>query len=63
MSHDKYEPTTLSAMDTEPPELLRTLTDLSVKVGTRTRFLVEIKSNSTLKVRFILLKYKKLPSV
>jgi len=35
----------------EPPVFLRRLSDLAVKVGTRTRFLVEIRSSTTLKVR------------
>lgn len=34
----------------EPPAFLRRLNDLSVKVGTRTRFLVEIKSSTELAV-------------
>ncbi|KAK0177708.1 hypothetical protein PV328_001733 [Microctonus aethiopoides] len=34
----------------EPPVFVRRLTDLSVKVGTRTRFLVEIRSSSNPKV-------------
>lgn len=38
--------------DDETPIFLRRLNDLSVKVGTRTRFLVEIRSSSDLKVRF-----------
>lgn len=36
--------------DDETPIFLRKLNDLSVKVGTRTRFLVEIRSSSDLKV-------------
>jgi hypothetical protein len=36
----------------EPPAFLRRLNDLSVKVGTRTRFLVEIRSCSELTVSF-----------
>lgn len=31
----------------DPPVFLRRLTDLAVKVGTRTRFLVEIRSSTT----------------
>ena len=31
----------------DPPTFLRRLTDLAVKVGTRTRFLVEIRSSTT----------------
>lgn len=34
----------------EPPAFLRRLNDLSAKVGTRTRFLVEIRSGSRLEV-------------
>lgn len=34
----------------EPPIFVRRLTDLAVKVGTRTRFLVEIRSSSSPKV-------------
>lgn len=34
----------------DPPIFLRRLSDLAVKVGTRTRFLVEIRSSTTLKV-------------
>lgn len=34
----------------DPPIFLRSLSDLSVKVGTRTRLLVEIRSFTTLKV-------------
>ncbi|XP_036144946.1 uncharacterized protein LOC105834071 [Monomorium pharaonis] len=34
----------------DPPVFLRRLSDLAVKVGTRTRFLVEIRSSSTLKI-------------
>lgn len=41
--------------DDDTPNFLRRLNDLSVKVGTRTRFLVEIRSSSDIKV-----KYKKL---
>ncbi|XP_046388866.1 titin homolog [Ischnura elegans] len=37
----------------EKPTFLRTLSDLAVKVGTRTRFLVEIRSASELKVRWL----------
>lgn len=36
--------------DSEPPAFLRRLNDLSVKVGTRNRFLVEIRSCSQLTV-------------
>lgn len=36
----------------EPPAFLRRLNDLSVKVGTRTRFLVEIRSFTDLTVGF-----------
>lgn len=35
----------------DPPTFVRRLTDLSVKVGTRTRLLVEIRSSSQVKVR------------
>ncbi|KAL3284830.1 hypothetical protein HHI36_018969 [Cryptolaemus montrouzieri] len=38
--------------DDEPPAFLRRLNDLSVKVGTRTRFLVEIRSNSEVTVEW-----------
>lgn len=34
----------------DPPTFLRRLSDLSVKVGTRTRFLVEIRSSSEITV-------------
>lgn len=34
----------------DPPTFVRRLTDLSVKVGTRTRLLVEIRSSSPVKV-------------
>ncbi|XP_011861438.1 PREDICTED: titin-like [Vollenhovia emeryi] len=34
----------------DPPIFLRRLSDLAVKVGTRTRFLVEIQSSTTLKI-------------
>lgn len=34
----------------DPPTFLRRLSDLSVKVGTRTRLLVEIRSSSNIKV-------------
>lgn len=34
----------------EPPTFLRRLSDLSVKVGTRTRFLVEIRSSNEVTV-------------
>ncbi|XP_071646927.1 uncharacterized protein [Temnothorax longispinosus] len=34
----------------DPPVFLRRLSDLAVKVGTRTRFLVEIQSSTTLKI-------------
>lgn len=34
----------------DPPQFIRRLTDLSVKVGTRTRLLVEIRSSSSVKV-------------
>lgn len=37
----------------DPPIFLRRLTDLAVKVGTRTRFLVEIRSSTTPKVTII----------
>ncbi|KAK9886803.1 hypothetical protein WA026_018456 [Henosepilachna vigintioctopunctata] len=40
------------AEDEEPPAFLRRLNDLSVKVGTRTRFLVEIRSSSELIVEW-----------
>lgn len=36
----------------DPPIFLRRLSDLAVKVGTRTRFLIEIRSSTTPKVRF-----------
>ncbi|KAL0100118.1 hypothetical protein PUN28_019519 [Cardiocondyla obscurior] len=36
--------------ESDPPVFLRRLSDLAVKVGTRTRFLVEIRSSTTLKV-------------
>lgn len=36
----------------DPPTFVRRLTDLSVKVGTRTRLLVEIRSSSQVKVIF-----------
>ncbi|KAL6255447.1 hypothetical protein P5V15_013782 [Pogonomyrmex californicus] len=36
----------------DPPVFLRRLSDLAVKVGTRTRFLIEIRSSTSLKVRF-----------
>lgn len=39
----------------EPPIFLRRLSDLAVKVGTRTRFLVEIQSSNTPKVSSILI--------
>lgn len=35
----------------DPPTFARRLNDLSVKVGTRTRLLVEIRSSSGVKVR------------
>lgn len=37
----------------DPPHFLRRLGDLSVKVGTRTRLLVEIRSSTDIKVRQI----------
>lgn len=37
--------------DDDTPCFLRRLTDLSVKVGTRTRFLVEIPNSSDVQVR------------
>lgn len=37
-------------LNEEPPAFLRRLNDVSVKVGTRTRFLVEIRSGSNLEV-------------
>lgn len=37
-------------LDNEPPAFLRRLNDLSVKVGIRTRFLVEIRSASDVEV-------------
>lgn len=37
----------------DPPIFNRRLTDLSVKVGTRTRLLVEIRSSTDVKVFFI----------
>lgn len=43
---------TTSYEEGEPPIFLRRLSDLAVKVGTRTRFLVEIRSATTPKVRF-----------
>lgn len=36
----------------DPPTFVRRLTDLSVKVGTRTRLLVEIRTSSQVKVSF-----------
>lgn len=45
----------MSYEEGEPPVFLRRLSDLAVKVGTRTRFLVEIRSSSTLKVRIFLI--------
>lgn len=36
----------------DPPTFVRRLNDLSVKVGTRTRLLVEIRSSSNVKVRY-----------
>lgn len=41
---------TVQGDEDEPPAFLRRLNDLSVKVGTRTRFLVEIKSSTELSV-------------
>lgn len=38
----------------EPPALLRRLNDLSVKVGTRTRFLVELRTGSDIEVNIVL---------
>lgn len=38
------------SMGDDPPQFLRRLTDTSVKVGTRTRLLVEIRSSSDIKV-------------
>lgn len=35
----------------DPPVFARRLMDLSVKVGTRTRFLLEIRSSTEVKVR------------
>lgn len=43
--------------DEEPPAFLRRLSDLSVKVGTRTRFLVEINSCSNLTVSVLFIWY------
>lgn len=40
----------ISGNDDEPPAFLRRLNDLSIKVGTRTRFLVEIRSSSEIAV-------------
>lgn len=37
----------------DPPQFLRSLNDLSVKVGTRARLLVEIRSFTTLKVYYL----------
>lgn len=37
----------------DPPVFLRRLGDLSVKVGTRTRLLVEIRSSTDVKVSFV----------
>lgn len=42
----------------DPPVFLRRLTDLAVKVGTRTRFLVEIRSSTTPKViHYVIITY------
>lgn len=41
---------TESESEDQPPAFLRRLHDLSVKVGTRTRFLVEIRSSSDVTV-------------
>lgn len=38
--------------DADTPTFLRRLNDLSVKVGTRTRFLVEIRSRTELTVTY-----------
>lgn len=38
----------------DPPTFLRRLNDLSVKVGTRTKFLVEIRSNEEITVSIML---------
>lgn len=46
----------------DPPIFLRRLTDLAVKVGTRTRFLVEIRSSTNPEVttfNLVFLRYKK----
>lgn len=39
------------SMENESPAFLRRLNDLSVTVGTRTRFLIEIRSSSSITVR------------
>lgn len=39
-----------SATDDEPPMFVRRLSDFSVKVGTKTRFLVEIRSTNEMTV-------------
>jgi len=38
----------------DPPVFIRRLTDLSVKVGTRSRLLVEIRSSTDVKVYFFI---------
>lgn len=45
--------TVAGASEDEPPAFLRRLNDLSAKVGTRTRFLVEIRSGSRLEVSIV----------
>ncbi|XP_066250409.1 uncharacterized protein [Euwallacea similis] len=42
-----------SALENQPPAFLRRLHDLSVKVGTRTRFLVEIRSSSDISIKWL----------
>ncbi|ERL86029.1 hypothetical protein D910_03443 [Dendroctonus ponderosae] len=42
-----------SDIEDEPPAFLRRLHDLSVKVGTRTRFLVEIRSSSDVTIKWL----------
>ena len=45
--------TTTDVDGDQPPAFLRRLNDLSVKVGTRTRFLIEIRSFSEVTVRVL----------
>lgn len=47
----------------EPPIFLRRLTDLAVKVGTRTRFLVEIRSSTNPKVGRLRLTFSRVNSL